>query len=209
MKRTHRTGLGLTLATLIGAGACGAGGSGGSGGSADASGSSPDAGPASGERPTAVLVVKDHGEIRIELLPEKAPKTVENFLKLAREDFYDGTTFHRVIPGFMVQGGDPRSRDDDPRNDGTGGPGYTIAAEFNDTPHERGVVSMARRSHPDSAGSQFFIVHRVAPHLDGKYTAFGRVVSGMEVVDAIAEVERDARDRPVNDVVVEEVRVGE
>jgi len=207
MTRTHRTSLVLTLATLLGAGACG---SGGSGSSSEATGS-PAGGPEDGgeQRPTAVLVVKDRGEIRIELLPEKAPKTVENFLKLAREGFYDGTTFHRVIPGFMIQGGDPLSKDDNPHNDGSGGPGYTIPAEFNDTPHDRGVVSMARRADPDSAGSQFFIVHQAAPHLDGKYTAFGRVTSGMEVVDAIAETERDARDCPVADVVVAEVRVGE
>jgi len=207
MTRPHRTGLVLTLATLLGAGACGSGSSGSSSEAAGGAGGGP--GDSGEERPTAVLVVKDRGEIHIELLPEKAPKTVENFLKLAREGFYDGTTFHRVIPGFMIQGGDPLSRDDDPRNDGTGGPGYTIPAEFNDTPHERGVVSMARSSDPDSAGSQFFIVHQAASHLDGKYTAFGRVTSGMDVVDAIAETERGARDRPVEDVVVAEVRVGE
>jgi len=154
----------------------------------------------------AVLSVEGKGDIVIELLVGKAPKTVENFKKLVREGFYDGTTFHRVVPGFMIQGGDPQSKDRDPRNDGSGGPGYTIPAEFNDTHHARGVVSMARRASPDSAGSQFFIMVDDAPHLDGQYTAFGKVISGIEVADAIVAVPRDnfgrygPRDRPLEDV---------
>jgi len=154
--------------------------------------------PACGRAPageTAILEVEGFGEIRFELLRDVAPETVANFIELARDGFYDGTAFHRVVPGFMIQGGDPNSRDDDPRNDGTGGPGYAIDDEFNATRHERGVVSMAHKGFPRSAGSQFFIVIADAPHLDGKYTAFGRVRSGMEVVDRIAAVERD-RDRP-------------
>ncbi len=111
-----------------------------------------------GPHDVAVLRIKDLGEIHIELLPELAPRAVENFVKLAGESFYDGTNFHRVIPGFMIQGGDPLSKDRDPRNDGRGGPGYTIKAEFNDISHKRGIVSMARAQDPDSAGSQFFIV---------------------------------------------------
>jgi peptidyl-prolyl cis-trans isomerase B (cyclophilin B) len=161
----------------------------------------------------AVLEVARFGTIRLEFLPDKAPGHVENFKKLARQGFYDGTTFHRVIPGFMIQGGDPNSKDRDPRNDGQGGPGYSIKAEFNDTPHARGVLSMARSQNPDSAGSQFFIVHQDANHLDGQYTAFGRVIEGMDVVDAITATERDQygrygpRDRPIEDVVIESVRI--
>jgi peptidyl-prolyl cis-trans isomerase B (cyclophilin B) len=148
----------------------------------------------------AVLDVEGFGEIRFELLPDVAPETVENFVELARDGFYDGTTFHRVIPGFMIQGGDPNTKDDDPRNDGMGGPGRAIDDEFNATPHARGVVSMAHKGFPKSAGSQFFIVIADAPHLDGKYTAFGRVTSGMDVADRIAAVERDRRDRPLQNV---------
>jgi len=137
--------------------------------------------------PRAVLVMERGGEITIELFPADAPRTVENFVTLARRGFYDGTTFHRVEPGFVVQGGDPQSRTlppGDPRL-GTGGPGYTIKAEFNRRPFERGVVGMARGRDPDSAGSQFYIMLGRAAHLDGQYTAFGRVVGGMDVVDRI------------------------
>jgi peptidyl-prolyl cis-trans isomerase B (cyclophilin B) len=153
------------------------------------------------------ITVKDLGVIEIEFLPDKAPKTVENFAKLAGDGLYDGTTFHRVIPGFMIQGGDPRSKNDNPNDDGTGGPGYRIKDEFSDVAHERGVISMANMGYPDSGGSQFFIVVKDSPFLDGKYTAFARVVSGMEVADAVAAVEKDARDRPLENVVVESVRV--
>ncbi len=164
-------------------------------------------------RDVAVLEVKGFGTIRFELLPDKAPKTVENFEKLTTAGFYDGTTFHRVIPGFMIQGGDPNTKNRDPRDDGLGGPGYTIKAEFNDTPHVRGVVSMARAASPDSAGSQFFIVVADSPHLDGQYTAFGRVIDGMDVVDKIVAVPRDEfgrhgpPDRPLENVVVDHVRI--
>jgi cyclophilin family peptidyl-prolyl cis-trans isomerase len=163
----------------------------------------------------AVIAIEDMGEIRIELLPEIAPKAVENFKKPAGERFYDGTTFHRVIPGFMIQGGDPASKDTDPRNDGQGGPGYTIEDEFSDYPHVRGTVSMANKGSPNSSGSQFFIVHgENVPHLNGKYTAFGRVTQGIEVVDAITQVQIDkygrfgprARPHPAP-VVAETIRI--
>ena len=144
-----------------------------------------------GAHEIAVLVLRDLGVIRIELLPELAPKTVANFKKLAARGFYDGTYFHRVLPGFMIQGGDPQTKDGDPRNDGKGGPGYAIADEFTDYPHRRGVVSMANRGSRNSGGSQFFIVLADMPHLDGKYAVFGRVVGGIEVVDAVAELELD------------------
>ncbi len=167
-----------------------------------------------GPHDVAVLRVKDLGTIRFELLPELAPKTVESFAKLAGEGFYDGTTFHRVIPGFMIQGGDPNSRNRDPRDDGAGGPGYAIDAEFSPHPHRRGVVSMARGNQPDSAGSQFFIVHADSPDLDGQYSVFGRVSEGMEVVDAVTRVEIDSYgrygppDRPYpGNVVIESIRI--
>jgi peptidyl-prolyl cis-trans isomerase B (cyclophilin B) len=148
-------------------------------------------------RPRAVLKTP-LGDIEIEFFPDKAPGHVKNFLDLARKGFYDGTTFHRVIPGFMIQGGDPNTRD--PKGSrgqhGTGGPGYTIKAEFNDTSHKRGIVSMARAQDPNSAGSQFFIVVRDSNFLDGNYTAFGQVVRGMEVADKIVNSARDPRDNP-------------
>jgi peptidyl-prolyl cis-trans isomerase B (cyclophilin B) len=138
------------------------------------------------------------GEIEIELFSDKAPGHVENFLGLARKGSYDGTIFHRVIPGFMIQGGDPQTKDPKlPRTRcGTGGPGYTIKAEFNDTRHARGVVSMARSQDPDSAGSQFFICVADAAFLDRQYTAFGRVLRGMEVADKIVALPRDKNDNP-------------
>lgn len=148
-----------------------------------------------GARPTATLEIEAMGEIRIALYPELAPKTVENFIELASRGFYDGTTFHRVIPGFMVQGGDPKSRDENPRNDGHGGPGYRIDDEFTNAPHERGTVSMANLGNPNTGGSQFFIIHRDATHLDGKHSVFGHVIAGMEVIDAITEVETDEHGR--------------
>jgi len=159
--------------------------------------------------PRAVIETK-FGEIELELLAEKAPGHVNNFLKLARTGFYDGTTFHRVIPGFMIQGGDPNTKDlKAPRSQhGTGGPGYKIKAEFNDTKHERGVLSMARAQSPDSAGCQFFICVADSGNLDGQYTAFGRVVRGIEVADKIVKAPRDARDNP-NERVDLKVRVVE
>ncbi len=129
------------------------------------------------------------GTMKVEFLVDKAPNTAANFKKLAAAGFYDGTRFHRIINGFMIQGGDILTRDRDPNNDGTGRPGYTIDAEFNDTRHEPGILSMARSQHPNSAGSQFFIMHGTAPHLDGNYTAFGRVIEGMDVLEEIANVE--------------------
>jgi cyclophilin family peptidyl-prolyl cis-trans isomerase len=169
---------------------------------------------AEGPHAHAILEIRDLGSIRIQLLPEVAPKTVENFIKLAEEDFYPGISFHRVIPEFMIQAGDPYSRDPDPRIAGGGGPGYTIQDEFSDFPHTRGVVSMANRGSPNSAGSQFFIIHQDSPSLDGQYSVFGRVVEGIEVVDAITEVEIDTygrygppeRPHPVS-VVIESVRI--
>jgi peptidyl-prolyl cis-trans isomerase B (cyclophilin B) len=150
-----------------------------------------------GETPRAVIETL-FGEIEIELLPQKAPGHVKNFLDLARKGFYDGTTFHRVIPGFMIQGGDPNTKDRKASRGvhGTGGPGYTIKAEFNDVSHKRGVVSMARSSDPNSAGSQFFICVADYPSLDRQYTAFGRVMRGIDVADKIVSAARDGRDNP-------------
>jgi peptidyl-prolyl cis-trans isomerase B (cyclophilin B) len=148
-------------------------------------------------QPRAVITTR-FGEIEIEFFPDKAPGHVENFLKLARQGAYDGTLFHRVIPGFMIQGGDPTTKDPKaPRaHHGTGGPGYMIRAEFNDTHHARGVLSMARAEDPNSAGSQFFICVADAGFLDRQYTAFGRVFRGMKAADTIVSLPRDARDNP-------------
>jgi len=138
------------------------------------------------------------GNIEFEFLEDKAPGHVQNFKELVNSDFYNGTIFHRVIPGFMIQGGDPNTKNDDRSSHGMGGPGHTIKAEFNDEPHVRGIVSMARSQDPDSAGSQFFVVIKDSDFLDGQYTAFGRVVSGMNVADQIVESQRDERDNPVD-----------
>jgi len=138
------------------------------------------------------------GNIEFELLEDVAPGHVQNFKDLANSDFYNGTIFHRVIPGFMVQGGDPNTKSDDRSSHGMGGPGHTIKAEFNDEPHVRGIVSMARSQDPDSAGSQFFVVVKDSDFLDGQYTAFGRVISGMDVADKIVESPRDDRDNPID-----------
>jgi peptidyl-prolyl cis-trans isomerase B (cyclophilin B) len=140
-----------------------------------------------GKTKGAVITLDKGGEIAIEFFPADAPKTVENFVKLAGQGFYDGTTFHRVVPGFVAQGGDPLSKTL-PAGDqrlGTGGPGYKVKAEFNKQKHDRGVVAMARSQDPDSAGSQFYITLAPAHQLDGNYTVFGRVTSGMNVVDSI------------------------
>ena len=145
------------------------------------------------------------GVIELAFFPDRAPGHVENFKKLADSGFYNGTAFHRVIPGFMIQGGDPNSRSEDRSMHGTGGPGYSIKAEFNKMPHNRGIVSMARSSDPDSAGSQFFICVKDSHFLDGQYTAFGKVVKGMDVVDKIVAVQRDKRDNPVEKVVMKKV----
>ncbi len=155
-----------------------------------------------------VLKIKGEGDIAIRLNKKAAPKTAENFEKLVSEGFYDGLTFHRVIRGFMIQGGCPKGT-------GTGGPGYTIEGEFaangfeNPLTHKRGVISMARSMEPDSAGSQFFIMHADSPHLDGQYAAFGKVVSGMEVVDVIANSKTDFSDKPVVSVVIEKAYIAE
>src|SRR5207253_10759532 len=137
------------------------------------------------KEPEAVVTLEKGGEIRIEFFPEDAPKTVANFVALAKKGFYNGLTFHRVVPNFVVQGGCPKG-------DGTGGPGHTIPAEFNTQKHVRGSVAMARSQHPDSAGSQFYICYGPTPHLDGNYTVFGRAVAGMEHVDRIRQGDRMA-----------------
>jgi peptidyl-prolyl cis-trans isomerase B (cyclophilin B) len=149
---------------------------------------------------TQAILTTRHGEITLEFLPEVAPNHVANFIELAKSGFYDDTKFHRVIPGFMIQGGDPNSKQADRQLHGTGGSGKNVKAEFNKTPHTRGVLSAARSANPDSASSQFFIVTTDAPHLDGQYTAFGKVVSGMDVADKIVAEETDHRDNPINDV---------
>jgi len=156
---------------------------------------------------TAVIETK-FGEIEIEFLTAKAPGHVKNFTDLAKKGFYDGTTFHRVIPGFMIQGGCPNTKDASKGKGahGTGGPGYNVNAEFNDTSHKRGIVSMARAQDPNSAGSQFFIVVADSTFLDKQYTAFGKVVRGLEVADKIVSAPRDGRDNP-NERVEMKVRV--
>ena len=143
----------------------------------------------------AVIETK-FGKIEVQFFKDKAPGHVKNFKDLAKKGFYDGTIFHRVIPGFMIQGGDPNTKSDDRSNHGMGGPGYSIKAEFNDTPHKRGILSMARSQDPNSAGSQFYIVVKDSAFLDGKYTAFGKVLSGMTVADQIVNAPRDRRDNP-------------
>lgn len=150
------------------------------------------------KNPIVTINMKDGSVIKLELYPEIAENTVKNFISLINSGFYNGLIFHRVIDGFMIQGGCPKGI-------GTGGPGYTIKGEFahngvkNDLKHERGVISMARAMDPDSAGSQFFIMHETSPHLDGSYAAFGKVTEGMDVVDKIAAVQTDREDRPLNE----------
>jgi len=139
----------------------------------------------------------EKGNLVLDLFAKDVPKTVNNFIFLAREGYYDGVTFHRVIPDFMIQGGDPLTKGTDIAKYGTGGPGYHVKAEFNDRPHVRGAVSMARAQHPDSAGSQFFIVIKDSHFLDHKYTVFGEVVNGMEVADKIVAQKRNRRDMPL------------
>ncbi|HLQ97868.1 MAG TPA: peptidylprolyl isomerase [Candidatus Dormibacteraeota bacterium] len=158
------------------------------------------------DNPIVTITMENDEQIIIELFPNIAPNTVNNFISLIEDGFYDGLIFHRVIPDFMVQGGDPDGI-------GTGGPGYSIKGEFNnngftnDLTHERGVISMARSQHPDSAGSQFFIVHKNSPHLDDEYAGFGQVLEGIEVVDQIASVNRDGSDKPLEDQVMKSVTV--
>lgn len=146
--------------------------------------------------PRAIIKTK-FGEIELKLFPDLAPKHVENFIKLAKDGFYNGTIFHRVIPGFMIQGGDPNTKDSLKKDSyGQGGPGYTVKAEFSDTPHKRGIVSMARANDPDTAGSQFFIVVEDSRFLDRKYTIFGEVTKGIGVADKIVGLPRNDRDLP-------------
>ena len=165
------------------------------------------------QNPIATITMEDGGVIKLELYPEIAPNTVKNFIHLANSGFYDGVIFHRVIEGFMIQGGDPDGR-------GTGGPGYRIKGEFsnnnhkNDLSHERGVISMARQGNPyfpasayNTAGSQFFIMHADSDFLDGDYAAFGKVIEGMDVVDRIATTETDGSDRPLETQTMQSVRV--
>ncbi len=147
----------------------------------------------------AVIETK-FGNIELEFFPDKAPGHVKNFKTLAKTGFYNGTLFHRVIPGFMIQGGDPNSKSPDRSMHGMGGPGYNIRAEFNDTKHDRGILSMARSQNPHSAGSQFFIVVKDAHFLDGKYTVFGKVTKGIDVADKIVSAPRDDRDNPLEPI---------
>ena len=159
------------------------------------------------QKPVVTIKMNSGKVIKAELYPDKAPNTVNNFISLVNSGFYDGLIFHRVIKGFMIQGGDPAGV-------GTGGPGYTIKGEFtlngfkqNDTKHLRGVLSMARAMSPNSAGSQFFIMHENASHLDGQYAAFGKVIEGIEVVDEIASVKTDWNDKPTVPQIMEKVTV--
>jgi len=156
-----------------------------------------------------VLLKTKFGEMEIVLFPDLAPKHVESFLKLANSGFYNGTIFHRILPGFMIQGGDPLTKDPANRNRyGTGGPGYTVPAEFSKVAHEKGILSAARTQDPNSAGSQFFIMVDKAPHLDGQYTVFGEVVKGVEVAETIVSQPRDLRDNPVEriEMTIEEIK---
>ena len=146
---------------------------------------------------TRAIIETRFGNIELKLFPDVAPNHVNNFIDLAQKGFYDGTTFHRVIPGFMIQGGDPNSKQPDKSKHGQGGPGYTVKAEFNNKPHKRGTLSMARAAHPDSAGSQFFICVADSSFLDKQYTVFGEVISGMDVADKIVKQPRDKMDNPI------------
>ena len=159
------------------------------------------------ELPIATIKIKDYGTVVAELYPDKAPNTVNNFISLANSGFYDGLTFHRMIKGFMIQGGWPEGA-------GTGGPGYSIKGEFtkngyeyNNLAHTEGVLSMARANDPDSAGSQFFIMAEEAPHLNGQYAAFGKVTEGLDIVKTINSVKTNSNDKPLTDVIIEEIRV--
>lgn len=158
------------------------------------------------ENPIVTITMENNEQIVLELFPDVAPNTVANFVSLVQDGFYDGLLFHRVIPGFMIQGGDPEGT-------GMGGPGYSIAGEFssngfeNNLKHERGVISMARSNNPDSAGSQFFIMVDESSNLDGDYAAFGKVLEGMETVDQIVSAETDAADRPLEDQRIQTVKV--
>ena len=148
------------------------------------------------QKKTAVIQTK-FGSITLRFFPDVAPNHVDSFLELAGKGFYDGTTFHRLVPGFVIQGGDPNTKSDDRSKHGTGGPGYTLKSEFSNLAHKRGTLSMARAAHPDSAGSQFFICVADTPSLDNQYTVFGEVSEGMDVVDQIVSQQRDPGDNPL------------
>ena len=158
---------------------------------------------------TDVIIKTDFGSIKFSLLPDIAPETVRNFLELVKSGFYNGTLFHRVIPGFMIQGGDPNTKNPDKSMWGQGGPGYNLKAEFSPRSHLRGIVSMARSTDPDSAGSQFFIVTSDSTFLDRQYTVFGEVVDGMEVADKIVDLPRDGNDCPKQEAKMLEVTISE
>ena len=155
------------------------------------------------------IIKTDFGNIKFSLLPDLAPETVRNFSKLTKSEFYNGTLFHRVIPGFMIQGGDPNTKNSDKSMWGQGGPGYNLKAEFNSRSHLRGIVSMARATDPDSAGSQFFIVTSDSTFLDRQYTVFGEVVDGIEVADKIVSLPRDGNDCPEQEAKILEVTISE
>ena len=148
---------------------------------------------------TKAIIETNHGKIVLNLLPDNAPETVRSFIKLVESKFYDGTLFHRVIPGFMIQGGDPNSKQPDKSKWGMGGPGYNLKAEFNSRSHLRGIVSMARSTDPDSAGSQFFIVTTDSTFLDNQYTVFAEVIEGIEVADTIVNLQRNENDCPLQE----------
>ena len=156
-----------------------------------------------------VIVKTSFGNIKFSLLPDIAPETVRNFSELAKSGFYNGTLFHRVIPGFMIQGGDPNTKNPDKNTWGQGGPGYNLKAEFNSRSHLRGIVSMARAADPDSAGSQFFIVTSDSTFLDRQYTVFGEVIEGIEVADKIVDLPRDGNDCPEQEAKMLEVTISE
>ena len=158
---------------------------------------------------TQATIETKFGKIVFKLLPELAPEHVRNFVKLAQSGFYDGTLFHRVIPGFMIQGGDPNTKTPDKSQWGMGGPGYTIKAEFNTRSHLRGIVSMARAMDPNSAGSQFFVVTSDSTFLDRQYTVFGEVIEGMETADQIVSQQRDRNDCPLQEVKMTKVTISE
>lgn len=156
------------------------------------------------QNPIITIEMADGGVMKLELYPDTAPNTVRNFISLVKKNFYDGLTFHRIINGFMIQGGDPDGN-------GMGGPDYNIPGEFssngfeNPLKHDAGVISMARAQHPDSAGSQFFIMHKNSPHLDGQYAAFGKIIEGMDIVNRIAETPTDFSDAPVEKQIMKKV----
>ena len=159
---------------------------------------------------TSANIETNHGNISFNLLPDLAPEHVRNFVKLTKDGFYDGTLFHRVIPGFMIQGGDPNTKDPNKKSQwGMGGPGHTVKAEFSSRSHLRGIISMARSTDPNSAGSQFFIVTKDSTFLDREYTVFGEVTEGMDIADKIVNLDRDGNDCPLEDAKMLKVSISE